>query len=164
MFSNSSNKKIIKIINPVNTLCTLRLHDIINQRVTSHTMKHCILLIEDNDVIRENTMEILELSDFEVLAASGGIKGLELLQIKKPDLILCDILMPEMNGYQFFQAIQQDHDVSSIPFIFLTAYSEKKDVEEALSMGAQDYIVKPFDADDLVALVRKYLPELIQGQ
>lgn len=109
-------------------------------------------------------MEILELSDFEVLAASGGIKGLELLQIKKPDLILCDILMPEMNGYQFFQAIQQDHDVSSIPFIFLTAYSEKKDVEEALSMGAQDYIVKPFDADDLVALVRKYLPELIQGQ
>ena len=127
-------------------------------------MKRCILLIEDNEVIRENTREILELSDFEVIAASGGIKGLELLQIKKPDLILCDILMPEMNGYEFFQAIQKDHDVSSIPFIFLTAYSEKKDVEKAMSMGAEDYIVKPFDADDLVALVRKYLPELIQGQ
>lgn len=126
-------------------------------------MKRRILLIEDNDVIRENIIEILELSDFEVIAASDGIKGLELLQFKKPDLILCDILMPQMNGYDFFQAIQQDQNVSSIPFIFLTAYSEKKDVETALSMGAQDYIVKPFDADDLVALVRKYLPELIQG-
>lgn len=125
-------------------------------------MKHSILLVEDDDFIRENTMEILELSDFEVMAASDGIKGLELLRIKKPDLILCDILMPEMDGYEFFQAIQEDQSVSSIPFLFLTAYSERKDVEKALSMGAEDYIVKPFDSDDLVVLIKKYLPEMIK--
>lgn len=65
-------------------------------------MKHCILLLEDNDLIRDNTIEILELSGYEVVAAENGVKGVELLQSTKPDLILCDILMPQMDGYDFF--------------------------------------------------------------
>lgn len=65
-------------------------------------MKHCILLLEDNDLIRDNTIEILELSGYEVVAAENGVKGIELLQSTKPDLILCDILMPQMDGYDFF--------------------------------------------------------------
>ena len=120
-------------------------------------MKHFILLIEDNNFIRENTIEILELSDFEVTAAIDGVEGLELLQKRKPDLILCDIQMPRMNGYDFFQAVQNDTNISSVPFIFLTAFSEKKEVERALGMGARDYIVKPFEADDLITLVKQYL-------
>lgn len=120
-------------------------------------MKHCILLLEDNDLIRDNTIEILELSGYEVVAAENGVKGIELLQSTKPDLILCDILMPQMDGYDFFTITRTQDLFSSIPFIFLTAYSEKKDVEKALEMGARDYIIKPFDADQLIQTVEKYL-------
>ena len=120
-------------------------------------MKHCILLLEDNDLIRDNTIEILELSGYEVVAAENGVKGIELLQSTKPDLILCDILMPQMDGYDFFTITRKQDLFSSIPFIFLTAYSEKKDVEKALEMGARDYIIKPFDADQLIQTVEKYL-------
>lgn len=123
-------------------------------------MKPCILLLEDNDFIRENTIEILELSGYEIIAAIDGIKGLELFHSRKPDLILCDIQMPGMNGYEFFTTITADKTASSIPFIFLTAYSEKSEVAKALEMGAAGYIIKPFDADDLVSLIKKHLSSL----
>lgn len=126
-------------------------------------MKHCILLLEDNDFIRENIIEILELSNYEVLSTTDGAKGLELLQTRRPDLILCDILMPGMDGYDFFVATRTDPVISSIPFIFLTAYSEKKDIEKAFGMGAKGYIIKPFDADDLTQVVKKHLNEPIQN-
>lgn len=120
-------------------------------------MKQCILLLEDNDFIRENAVELLELADYDVVAAEDGAKGLELLKTIKPDLILCDIQMPGMNGYEFFTTIKVDKSIASIPFIFLTAHSEKRDIEKALELGALDYIVKPFDADELIRVVGKYL-------
>ena len=120
-----------------------------------------ILVIEDNQDILENTSEILELSNYEVISARDGMKGLELLKSTRPDLILCDIQMPQMNGYEFFEAIKAD-DKTSIPFIFLTAYSEKIEVTRALEMGAADYIIKPFDADELVNLIKKHLKDPIQ--
>lgn len=125
-------------------------------------MKPCILLLEDNDFIRENTTEILELSNYEVLAAANGIDGIKLLQEKIPDLILCDILMPKMGGYEFFQEVQKNESISPVPFIFLTAFSEKKEVEKALDMGARAFIIKPFDADELIRVVQKHLNGSIQ--
>jgi CheY-like chemotaxis protein len=120
-------------------------------------MKRCILLLEDNDFIRENTLEILELSDYEAVAVIDGTEGLEILKTKKPDLILCDIQMPQMNGYDFFSEVRKDGNTSSIPFIFLTAFSEKREINTALEMGAADYIIKPFDADDLLRIIETHL-------
>jgi len=124
-------------------------------------MKQCILLIEDNDPIRENTMEWLELSGYEIMVACGGNDALKMMATKKPDLILCDIMMPQMDGYEFLKIIKQEYQLASIPFIFFTAYSEKKDIERGLQMGATDYIVKPFEPDQLVVTIRKYLPERV---
>ncbi len=127
-------------------------------------MKRCILLIEDNDPIRENTAELLELSEYEVIVARGGKEALEMMiSVKKPDLILCDIMMPEMNGYEFLKIIKQEYQLTSIPFIFFTAYTEKKDIEKGLQMGASDYIVKPFEPDELVQRIRKHLPEQVSS-
>jgi len=123
-------------------------------------MKPCILLIEDNDPIRENTAELLELSDYEVILAGNGKQALEIMiSVKKPDLILCDIMMPQMNGYEFLKIVKQEYQFTSIPFIFFTAYSEKKDIEKGLQMGAAGYIVKPFEPDELIRTIRKSLPE-----
>jgi CheY-like chemotaxis protein len=125
-------------------------------------MKQCILLIEDNDPIRENTAEWLDLSEYEVIVASGGKEALEMMTtIKRPDLILCDIMMPQMDGYEFLRIIKQEHQLTSIPFIFFTAYSEKKDIEKGLQMGASDYIVKPFEPSELVQRIRKHLPKQV---
>jgi CheY-like chemotaxis protein len=122
-------------------------------------MKQCILLIEDNDPIRENTAEWLELSDYKVIVASGGKEALEMMTtIKNPDLILCDIMMPEMDGYEILEIIKKQYQLTSIPFIFFTAYGEKKDIEKGLQIGASDYIVKPFEPDELVQKIRKHLP------
>jgi CheY-like chemotaxis protein len=121
-------------------------------------MKRCILLIEDNESIRENTAEFLDLCGYEMLVATDGNEGFEMIRVKKPDLILCDILMPNMNGYDFLQAVKKDDGLSSIPVIFFTAYSETVDVQKGLQMGAADYIIKPFDPELLVTLIQKYLP------
>jgi len=127
-------------------------------------MKPCILLIEDNDPIRENTAELLELSDYEVILAGNGKQALEMMiSVKKPDLILCDIMMPQMNGYEFLKIVKQEYQFTSIPFIFFTAYSEKKDIEKGLQMGAAGYIVKPFEPDELIRTIRKSLPEQVSS-
>jgi len=127
-------------------------------------MKPCILLIEDNDPIRENTKELLELSDYEVIVAANGQEAIEMMiSINKPDLILCDIMMPRMDGYEFLKIVNQEYQLSSIPFIFLTSYSEKPDIEKGLQMRATDYIVKPFEPDELIRTIRKYLPEQVSS-
>ena len=126
-------------------------------------MKQCVLLIEDNDPIRENTAELLELSDYDVILAKDGGQALEMIGEKKPDLILCDIMMPKMNGYEFLKIIKQEYPLTNIPFIFLTAYSEKIEMQKGLQMGASDYIVKPFEPDALILTIRKYLPEQVSS-
>lgn len=127
-------------------------------------MKQCILLIEDNTFIRENTAEWLELSDYEVIVASGGKEALEMMTtIKSPDLILCDIMMPEMDGYEFLKIVKKQYQLTPVPFIYLTAYSEKKDIEKGLQIGASDYIVKPFEPDELVQKIRQHMPPQVSS-
>ena len=126
-------------------------------------MKQYILLIEDNDFIRENTSELLELSNYEVVTARDGKEGLEMIQAKNPGLILCDIMMPQMNGYEFLKIVREEYQLTSIPFIFFTASSEKKDIEEGLQMGAIDYMIKPIDSNDLLNLIQKHLPEQVSN-
>jgi CheY-like chemotaxis protein len=121
-------------------------------------MGKTILLIEDNEPLRENTIELLELANYDVLVAENGFAALELIKTKTPDLILCDIMMPEMDGYEFLKNITGDRQPVPVPFIFFTAYSEKTDIQKGMQMGATDYIVKPFNADELIGLIQQHLP------
>src|SRR5690554_6939715 len=104
-----------------------------------------ILIIEDNFEVRENTAEILELSDYNVLTATNGKEGVALAKSKLPDLIICDIMMPELDGYGVLHILNKDPKTIGIPFIFLTAKAEKDDFRKGMNLGADDYLTKPFD-------------------
>lgn len=112
-----------------------------------------ILLIEDNAEIRENMAEILELANYQVFSAADGKIGLSLAIEHKPDLILCDITMPALDGYGVLHLLQKNPLLKNIPFIFLTAKSEKVDVRKGMEMGADDYLIKPFDGTELLNAV-----------
>ena len=112
-----------------------------------------ILLIEDNDELRENTCEMLELEGYEVIFAANGKNGIALAREKKPDMILCDIMMPEMNGYEVFNGLRNDIKTAHIPFIFLTANGEKKEIALGIAMGAKGYICKPFGGQELFGTI-----------
>ena len=109
-----------------------------------------ILIIEDNTEVRENVAEILELSNYEVAVADNGKKGVELALQQIPDLIVCDIMMPELDGYGVLHLLNKHIETYGIPFIFLTAKSEKTDLRKGMEMGADDYITKPFDGIELL--------------
>src|SRR5688572_7229640 len=116
-----------------------------------------ILIIEDNNDVRENTAEILELASYKVLQAENGKIGVELAQQKKPDLIICDIMMPVLDGYGVIHLLNKSPITSSIPFIFLTAKSERSDLRKGMEMGADDYITKPFSDIELLNAVESRL-------
>ncbi|MEX2566242.1 MAG: response regulator, partial [Cyclobacteriaceae bacterium] len=116
-------------------------------------MKTTVLIIEDNLEMCENISGILQLGNYEVIAAHGGKSGIELARKCKPELILCDIMMPELDGYGVFRDLSKHPDTSDIPFIFLTAKAEKSDFRKGMSMGADDYIVKPFEGLELLKTV-----------
>jgi CheY-like chemotaxis protein len=120
-------------------------------------MKHKILLVEDNEPIRDNTTELLELSNYHVITASNGQEGLNLALQQTPDLILCDIKMPVMDGYHLLEHIRQQTSLVNFRFIFFTASSEKKEIETAMAMGADDYIIKPFSGEELLDRINKLL-------
>lgn len=109
-----------------------------------------ILVIEDNEDIRENVAEILTLSDYKVLTAANGKEGIEVAQKHEPDLIICDIMMPGVDGYGVLHILHKDPATQNIPFIFLTAKSERSDFRAAMEMGADDYITKPFAGNELL--------------
>lgn len=109
-----------------------------------------ILLIEDNLEMRENTAEILELANYEVTTAENGKVGVEKAKEMHPDLIICDIMMPELDGYGVLYMMAKNPDTSGIPFIFLTAKAEKSDFRKGMDLGADDYITKPFEEMDLL--------------
>ncbi|MEA5618992.1 response regulator [Cronbergia sp. UHCC 0137] len=109
-----------------------------------------ILIIEDEDQIRDNIREILDLSDFNTLVAENGLEGLELAKDKRPDLILCDLMMPELDGYSVLTKLRQNSSTATIPLIFLTARSERSDLRRGMELGADDYITKPFHPDELL--------------
>ena len=109
-----------------------------------------ILLIEDNDEVRENTAEILELANYQVITAENGKMGVELAIQEIPDLIICDIMMPELDGYGVLHILNKREDTDKIPFIFLTAKTERTDFRKGMTLGADDYLTKPFDDTELL--------------
>jgi DNA-binding response OmpR family regulator len=125
-----------------------------------------ILIIEDNQDILENTAEILELSNYYVFTANNGKEGVELALLNKPDLILCDIMMPELDGYGVLHMVQKNPDLQNTPFIFLTAKTEREEIRKGMSLGADDYISKPFDPTDLLNAIEGRLKksELIKAK
>jgi len=120
-------------------------------------MKQKILLVEDNDLIRENTTELLGFYDFEIVMARNGQEGLDIAIEKKPDLILCDIRMPFMDGYHFLEQIRKEESLTHTRFIFFTASAEKNEIEKGLNMGADDYIIKPFSESELLDKLKRLL-------
>lgn len=112
-----------------------------------------ILLIEDNEEIRDNTAEILELSNYRVLTAENGKKGVEIAIKEKPDLIICDIMMPILDGYGVLHMIHKIDSLQHTPFIFLTAKTERADIRKGMESGADDYITKPFSGTELLNAV-----------
>ncbi len=116
-----------------------------------------ILLIEDNPDVRQNTAEILQLASFQVVQAENGKVGVELAKENQPDLIICDIMMPELDGYGVLYMLGKNSKTASIPFIFLTAKTEKQDVRKGMVMGADDYLTKPFDEMELLDTIESRL-------
>mgnify|MGYP000946400669 FL=1 len=125
-----------------------------------------ILLIEDNTEVRENTAEILELANFKVLQAENGKIGVEIANANSIDLIICDIMMPVLDGYGVIHLLGSNPKTASIPFIFLTAKSERGDFRKGMEMGADDYITKPFDDIELLKAVESRLKktELLKNE
>jgi len=119
-----------------------------------------ILLVEDNDQIRENTAEILELADYKVSTAANGKEGYEMAVKSPPDLIICDIMMPVLDGYGLLHLISKNDHLKSIPFIFLTAKTERGDFRKGMEMGADDYITKPFTDIELLNAVESRLRKI----
>lgn len=116
-----------------------------------------ILIIEDNPEVRENTSEILSLANYSVISAENGKAGVDLAQREKPDLIICDIMMPELDGYGVLHILSKNEQTSGIPFIFLTAKAEKNDIRKGMDLGADDYLTKPFDDTDLLNAIEARL-------
>jgi DNA-binding response OmpR family regulator len=123
-----------------------------------------ILLIEDNQEVRENTSEILELAGYTVITAPNGKVGVELAQKEKPDLIICDIMMPELDGYGVLHILNKKTETAGIPFIFLTAKTEKTDIRKGMNLGADDYLTKPFDDTDLLNAIEARLRKAAMQQ
>lgn len=119
-----------------------------------------ILLIEDDTVLRENTAELLELSHYEVRTAANGKKGVQLTKEYLPDVIVCDIMMPELDGFGVLKALSQDVRTKSIPFIFLSAKTERKDVRKGMEHGADDYLPKPFEETELIGAIESRLAKM----
>ena len=119
-----------------------------------------ILFIEDDAVVRENTAEILELANYEVITAANGKIGVSLAKKHIPDIIVCDILMPELDGYGVLKMLSQDKKTKHIPFIYLSAKTEREDVRKGMNMGADDYITKPFEEGELISAIESRLAKV----
>lgn len=116
-----------------------------------------ILLIEDNQDIRENMAEILEMSNYKVLTAPDGKEGVAIALEQKPDLIVCDIMMPVLDGYGVIHMLQKNDYTRNIPFIFLTAKAERAEIRRGMELGADDYITKPFNGTELLNAIESRL-------
>ena len=116
-----------------------------------------ILLIEDNKDILENLSEYLELEGYRILVANNGKKGIELAGEFIPDLIICDVMMPEMDGHEVLHLLLDTAKTNEIPFIFSTSMSEKIERAQALKLGADDYIVKPFEMEALLKMAKTWI-------
>ncbi len=116
-----------------------------------------VLIIEDNQEIRENTSEILELTGLNVITSDNGNSGIAMAIDSQPDIILCDIMMPGLDGYEVIKLLKDNPATASIPFIYVTASGEKSEIKMAMELGASGYIRKPFDAKELTQTIDKLL-------
>lgn len=116
-----------------------------------------ILIIEDNMEIRDNLEEYLLLCDFEVITAVNGEEGIKSVYEHLPNFIICDISMPIKNGYEVFSEIKPFIATNNIPFMFLTASAQQKDLAQGKATGADAYVVKPYDSENLLSLIRELL-------
>ncbi|MFZ1856163.1 MAG: response regulator, partial [Chitinophagaceae bacterium] len=112
-----------------------------------------ILVIEDNPDILENIIEFLEMEGYRILSANNGKEGVEIARKFIPDLIICDVLMQEMDGHEVLHSLMESAKTNEIAFIFSTSMSENVDRAEALDLGADDYLVKPFELETLLSMV-----------
>ena len=116
-----------------------------------------ILIIDDNEEIRDNTAEILTLGGYRTITAENGKKGVEAALHDRPDLIVCDIMMPELDGYGVLHLLRKNPDTEDIPLIFLTAKAERSDLRKGMEMGADDYVTKPFEELELMNAIESRL-------
>ncbi|MGD2164682.1 MAG: response regulator [Anaerolineae bacterium] len=119
--------------------------------------KKQILLVEDYQPMAGAIESILEMSGYVVSTAADGIEALEIMELVTPDLIVADILMPEMDGYAFHRAVKERPEWRDIPFIFLTSMAEREDVQRGRDVGVHSYITKPFEPEELLAATRAEL-------
>ncbi|MFP4526987.1 MAG: response regulator transcription factor, partial [Candidatus Kapaibacterium sp.] len=113
-----------------------------------------ILIIEDDREILELLSDILEMEDYEVLTAVNGKLGVSKAYEKFPDLIICDIMMPEMDGYEVLRHIRSNPQTFGTPFLFLTAKADKSDLRHGMELGPDDYITKPFENKEILSAIR----------
>ncbi len=116
-----------------------------------------ILIIEDDDNVRESLIELLKTRNYNVVAAENGAKGLMLAQENKPSLIVCDVIMPGISGFDVVESIRKDANLSHIPFIFLSAKANQSDMDYGIKMGANFYMTKPFKVRDLFSTIENLL-------
>tara|TARA_B110000091_G_C13788181_1_gene464326 strand:- start:706 stop:1083 length:378 start_codon:yes stop_codon:yes gene_type:complete len=120
-----------------------------------------ILIVEDTLAIREELFDILTLEGYQVFEAENGKKGFKIALKENPNLILSDILMPEMNGFEMFEKIKTNDKTKAIPLIFLSAKGEKEDIKTGMNHGAKDYLTKPININDLLNAVEKKIQKEI---
>jgi DNA-binding response OmpR family regulator len=116
-----------------------------------------ILLVEDENQLRENIAELLEIQGFEVLAVDSGDKAVSFLPDFKPSVILCDIRMPRFDGFWVLMEIRKNKTFGNVPFIFISAKADRRDVRTGMDLGADDYLTKPFSSEELLSAVRARL-------
>jgi CheY-like chemotaxis protein len=116
-----------------------------------------ILIIEDETALRRDISEILSFEGYEVVEASNGLDGLQMIRNQAPDLVMCDVIMPKMNGYDVLRAFSADPSISTIPFIIMTAKSAEEDINELLELGASAYLTKPVSVNNLLEMVASLL-------
>ena len=112
-----------------------------------------ILVIEDDQFVRENILELLEAEEFATVGAENGTAGVLLAKAEKPDLIICDVMMPEMDGFGVLQELRSHEKTATIPFIFLSAKADQIDLRQGMELGADDYVTKPFTRADILKAI-----------
>lgn len=120
-------------------------------------MSRKILIVEDQATMRRNVALMLQLEGHAVVTAANGLEGVEMIQSERPDLILCDVMMPEMDGYAVLRALREDDGIKHIPFVFLTAKGDRNDVREGMGLGADAYLTKPASREELLEVVNELL-------
>lgn len=116
-----------------------------------------VLVVEDTAVLREEIVDILNMEGYQTIEAENGLEGLNMVKTGKPDIIVSDILMPKLNGFQMLKELQKDSLIDNIPFIFLSAKSDRIDIREGMNLGAEDYLVKPLSPNELIVTIKNKL-------